>query len=160
VSPARTAALVLIALTGAIALVGCGEDSGTDEQDYVAQAQEVAASFTKTAEELQARISELAANFNLKTAGNLLGTFADRVDDLAAEIDDIDPPAAVEGLHTQLVDLLENFASKAQQASLALKAGDLLGGLPALTNFATEATEISGKVDSTVDQIKGRLGAD
>jgi hypothetical protein len=159
VSPARSASLVLIALTGALALAGCGE-SETDEQDYVAQAQEVAASFTQSAEELQARISELTADFNLKTAGNLLGTFADRVDELAAEIDDIDPPSAVEGLHTQLVDLLENFAAKAEQASLALKAGDLLGGIPALTNFAAEATEISGKVDSTVDQIKGKLGVE
>ena len=157
-SSLRAVLLVLGVLVGAIAVAGCGSDE-TDEKDYVTEAQDVANSFTQSADKLGKQISELEG-LNLKSAGELLQTFSDGVEDLAAQIDDISPPDAVEELHTRLVDLLENFASKAQQAALALRAGDLLGGLPALTSFASEATEVGGKVNSTVDQIQSKLGVE
>ena len=159
-SAARAAALILCGLVGAVALAGCGDDEEVSSEDYVSEAQAVATSFSKSVTELSAQIDQLAGSFNLKNAAGLLQTFSDRVDDLAAKIDDIDPPAAVEDLHTRLVDILENFASKAQQAAIALKAGDLLGGLPALTGFAAEATDVVGRVDRTVNDIQAKLGID
>lgn len=159
-TPLRTALLVLVILVGAVAAPGCDSDDETSEQDYVAAAQDVATSFTQSADRLATQISELQGGINLAKAGELLQTFSDSVEELAAEIDDISPPSVVEDLHTQLVELLENFGAKAQQAAIALKAGDLLGGLPALSSFATEAAEVGGKVDSTVNEIESRLGVD
>ena len=157
-SSPRAVLLVLGVLVGAIAVAGCGSDE-SDDKDYVAEAQDVATSFTQSADKLSKQISELEG-LNLKSAGELLQTFSDGVDDLAAQIDDISPPDAVEELHTRLVDLLESFGAKAQQAALALRAGDLLGGLPALTSFASEAAQVGGKIDSTVNQIESKLGVE
>ena len=157
-SSLRAVLLVLGVLVGAIAVAGCGSDEA-DDKDYVAEAQDVATSFTQSAQKLSKQISELQG-LNLKSAGELLQTFSDGVEDLAAQIDDISPPAAVEELHTRLVTLLEDFGEKAEQAAVALKAGDLLGGLPALTTFAANATEVGGKVNSTVEEIQAKLGID
>jgi hypothetical protein len=156
----RTALVVLAVMLGALGLAACGSDDETSDQDYVSAAEDVAASFTESAQKLEKQIDEFRRNLNLKSAGNLLSSFADSVEGLADEIDDISPPSAVEGLHTQLVDLLNNFASKAEQAALALKAGDLIGGFPALANFATDASQVGSKVDSTVSQIQSKLGVD
>jgi hypothetical protein len=157
--PAR-AAVLLLALVGVVALAGCDLDGEerTDE-DYVDSLQDVATAFGDGANDLSRQIEALD-KLDLKSAGAVLGTFSDSVDELADELDDVDPPAQVEELHARLVEILETFGARAQQASLALKAGDLLGGLPALTGFAVQAAEVSGKVDSTITGIKEKLGVD
>jgi hypothetical protein len=155
---AHAAALILCGLVGAVALAGCGEDTRSDE-DYVNELSAVAVSFGDGVNELSREISELE-KLDLKSAGELLQTFSDRVEDLAAKIEDVSPPEVVAELHARLVALLEDFGGKARQAAIALKAGDLLGGLPALTGFAAEAADVGARVDSTVSDIKAKLGVD
>jgi hypothetical protein len=157
-SPARMAALLLCGLVGSLPLAGCDSDNDrASDEDYVAEAQAVAKNFAESVNQISKQISQLE-KLDLASAGGLLQTFSDRVDDLAARIEDISPPEAVQELHRRLVDLLENFGSRAQQAAIALKAGDLLGGLPTLTKFAVQAAEVGNEVDATVGQIKAKLG--
>ncbi len=154
----RTAALVLCLLVGAVALAGC--DSDPEEQtseDYVAELQDVAVAFGDGANELQQQISEIDG-LNLQSAAALLDTFSTQVDELADELDDIDPPEAVAQLHADLSERLNGFADKAEQAALALKAGDLLGGLPAISSFAADASELGTDLDATITDIKEQLG--
>jgi hypothetical protein len=159
VSSTRAATLILIGLVGAVALAGCGSSDELSDEDYVAELQAVAVSFGEGADELSQKISNFG-ELSLANASELLQTFSDQVSDLAAKIEDVAPPAVVEDLHAQLVARLESLASKAQAAALTLKAGDLIGGLPALTGFAAEATNAGGRVDSTVTEIQAKLGID
>ncbi|MDP9189695.1 MAG: hypothetical protein M3O25_10645, partial [Actinomycetota bacterium] len=115
----RIAALIVCLIVGAVAVAGCGSGEERSDKDYVAELQDVATSFGAGANKLSKQISELGP-LTLKSAGALLQTFSDQVDELAAEIDDVDPPAAVEQLHARLLALLESFGSKAQQAAIAL----------------------------------------
>jgi hypothetical protein len=159
VSSTRAATLILIGLVGAVALAGCGSSDEVSDEDYVAELQAVAVSLGEGADELSQQISNFG-ELSLASAGELLQTFSERVSDLAAKIEDVTPPAAIEDLHAQLVARLEGLASKAQAAALTLKAGDLIGSLPALTGFAAEATDAGGSVDSTVTEIQAELGID
>ena len=154
----RTAALICCLLVGAVALLGCGSDSEeqTDE-DYVAELQDVAVAFGDGANELSTQISELEG-LNLANAAALLDTFSTEVEQLADELDDVDPPEIVAQLHAQLTERLNRFADKAEQAALALKAGDLLGGLPAVAGFAADASELGTDLDATITDIKSELG--
>jgi len=163
VAAPRTAALVLLLfaslLVGAVTLVGCGSDSGEEQtdEDYVAELQDVAVSFGDGANDLSKQISELDG-LSLKNAAALFDTFSARVEDLANELDDVDPPEIAAQLHAQLTERLDRFADKAKQAALALKAGDLLGGLPALAGFAADASEVGTDLDATITDIKSKLG--
>lgn len=153
----RAAVLILCLLVGAVALAGCGSDSEEQsDEDYVAELQDVAVSFGDGAEELSTQISELDG-LNLANAAAVLDTFSARVEDLANELDDVDPPEIVAQLHADLTTRLEAFASKAEQAALALKAGDLLGGLPAVASFAADASELGSDLDATITDIKSEL---
>lgn len=157
----RIAALALCLLAGAVTAagtLGCGSDSDerTDE-DYVSELQDVAVTFGDGANELSTQISELDG-LNLENAAALLETFSTEVDELANELDDVDPPEIVAALHAQLTERLSGFADKAEQAALALKAGDLIGGLPAISGFAADAAELGTDLDATITDIKGELG--
>lgn len=156
----RIAALILCLLVGAVAVAGCGSDSGSEEQtdeDYVAELQDVAVAFGDGANELSTQISELDG-LNLANAAALLDTFSTQVDNLADELDDVNPPEIVAQLHAQLTERLNRFAAKAEQAALVLKAGDLLGGLPAISSFAADASEVGTDLDATITDIKAELG--
>jgi hypothetical protein len=150
-----------LVLASVVVPVGCsGSDDGgeeVDKEDYAAQLSAIAESATESVDQLAAKIGNAGS---LKGAGELLATFSERVDDLAARVEDVNPPDAVADLQARLVSLLEQLAEKTSVVASALKAGDLLGGLPKLTKVANETAEIAQQVDSTVDQIKGKLGLD
>ena len=156
---AAAAALVLVGLIAGVALAGCdlgGTDEPLTEEEYAAEAEGVADEFIASANRIAKEISNVEAD--LGSAGDLIGTFAEEADALAARIDEITPPEAVAHLHARLIEILEGFAAKAENASIALKAGDLLGGIPALAGFAAEALEVGDRLDAVVARIRERLG--
>ncbi len=155
---ARLLLAALLVLACAVTAAGCssdGEATEVDERDYVAELSAVATSVTQGVDELSAKVSKAGS---LKGAGELLGTFATRLEDLAAKVEDVNPPEAVADLHARLVSLLGELAEKADVAAVALRAGDLLGGLPRLTKIAAEGAEVAQKIDTTVGDIKAKLG--
>jgi hypothetical protein len=157
---ARLFFVALLVLASVVVSAGCSDGGGSDEvdeQDYVAELSAIARSVTDGVDELSAQVRDAGS---LKGAGKLLGTFSERLDDLAARVEDVSPPAQVTELHGRLVTLLEQLADKAGSASVALKAGDLLGGLPKLTKIAAEGADVAQKIDSTVGDIKTKLGLD
>ena len=152
------AALLLVAVAAGVALGGCELSSSEPltEEEYVAEAEGVADEFIESATRVAKEVQNVQAD--LGSVGNLIGTFAEEAEALAARIEDINPPAAVEQLHQQLIEILDDFAGKAETAAAALKAGDLLGGIPALTKLAADALNVGDRLESTVDSIRERLG--
>jgi hypothetical protein len=151
---AITLAVALCVLAGATGVAACGQEEESNA-DYLTEVNEVAQSFSKGVTELSAQVGNVNS---LDEAGELLDTFGVRVDDLADELDDIDPPDAVAALNDRLVELLRSLGEKAKTAALAINAGDLLGGLPKLAKIAGEASDVGQQIDSTLDQIKAKVG--
>ena len=153
----RAAALLLVAVAAAVALGGCEFDSEPlTEEEYVAEAEGVADDFIASANRIAKEVQGVQAD--LGSVGNLIGTFAEEAEALAARIEDINPPDAVVRLHDQLIEILDDFAGKAETVAIALKAGDLLGGIPALTKLAADALDVGDRLEATVAGIRERLG--
>jgi hypothetical protein len=150
---ATTLAVALGVLAGATGVAACGQEQESSA-DYLTEVNQVAQSFNKGLNEISMQIGSVNS---LDEAGELLDTFGVRVDDLADELDDIEPPDAVADLNDRLVELLRSLGEKAKTAALAINAGDLLGGLPKLTKIAGEAADVGQQIDSTLDQIKARI---
>lgn len=155
---AKPAALLLVAVAAGVALGGCELSSSEElsEEEYVAEAEGVADDFIAGANRVAKEVQGVQAD--LGSVGNLIGTFAEEAEALAARIEDINPPAAVSELHDQLVEILDDFAGKTEKVAVALQAGDLLGGIPALTNLAADALDVGDRLDSVVTEIRERLG--
>ncbi len=144
--------LILVALSGLIAVTGCGASEGTStspdsdalsKDDYAQRAQDVLIDFGSGFEELGARIA----------ASKTTAEFKERVDSAEEQIKDaiddfgsLRPPEDAQKGHDQVLSALENLSSKLADVGVAAGA-DRKGALrDAATALRTAAFEFQDQL--------------
>ena len=142
--------LILLASISALAVAGCGGGGGgggeaLSKADYEQQMQELQATLSSTADELQSAFSD-PTDINAMADG--LTKAADLLDEASTGLADISPPEDVATAHQTMVDKsaaaadkIREFADKVRTQPLA----DLQSSLADFQNI-TEFTELQAAV--------------
>ena len=148
---ARLIVLVLTAAS-ALAVAACGEDTN-EKNDYVDSVNEV----TTTLNEGLTEISSGAAATSPDQAATLFADFGEQLNTASADIEGIDPPEEVAGLHDQLVTLIQDLSATATNAADEIESGGPAAVTGVATEFIAESTTASTEVDSTITEINSKL---
>lgn len=144
--------LILALLAGGIS--GCADGDVKAANAYVEAVNEAQQTFAERSEQLR---DELAGAEATKRGKAALQDFYGAVDDFAAQLRDIDPPAVVESLHARLISAVVRFGVSLRKAGDDITsddAGRILDGQQELSD-ATAA--VGRRINATISAINDAL---
>ncbi len=144
--------VMALAAVSAVAVASCGEDT-EEKNEYVDAVNEV----TTTLNEGLTEISSGASAASPGQAATVFADFGEQLDTAAADIEGIDPPEEVAGLHDQLVTLIQDLSATATNAADEIKSGGPAAVTGVANEFIAESTTASTEVDSTITEINSKL---
>jgi hypothetical protein len=153
----RTTFSILAALT-AVALTGCGGSSGADNKanDYALAVQQAqfrfANAFEKKTNELLKSTSSKKNATTLRAAAKVVDADVDELRGLSSSA-----PAAVKGLHKQLVTAMATYSLRLKKAAGLVAANQPRQFIRAKSVLTDASRRVSERVDTLVTQINNAL---
>jgi len=132
-------------------LVACGSSANNDYVDSV----------NHVTSQLQSDVTQITNEAKVnspKQAADVFDQVAVKVDGAAAELQGIDPPDQVAGLHAKLVGEMKQLGSEAKGASDDIDAGGPAATPGVLSGFVTQARRLDAQIRLTINQINAELG--
>jgi hypothetical protein len=150
----RVAALVLTAAF-ALAAAGCGGESN-ENKAYVDAVNRAQSDFAKQFKQLSGRITATStAGQDRETLRGFEAVIADVVDRLR----NVKPPERVGRLHEQLIAAIESYGREIEKARDRLRSRSPARIIAAQTELISSITQVSARINRTIDQINKRLRA-
>ena len=149
----RRLAPVLAVLALGVAVAGCGSDTKA-ANDYVDAVNKAQNEFASTFDRLNARIT---ATSSPKEDRATLKRFQDAIDKVVADLRSVEPPSKVKTLHTELIGEINSYGGEIGKARKAFGSDDPAKVIAAQTDLVTSVTDVSSKINSTIDQINKKL---
>lgn len=144
-----TSALVVAALLFGS---GCGETERNN--NYVEAVNKAQNAFAATFERLQGQITrESSATQDRRT----LDRFQTAIDKVVADLRAVETPERVKTLHNRLIAQIASYGDEIEKAERAFKSKDPARILGAQGRLVTAVTQVSTKINATIDAINTKL---
>jgi hypothetical protein len=151
----RALVTVILAVAVLPLLAACGGREEAEQANaYVDAVNQAQSRFTGTFERLSDR---LGATSTPGRDRRVLRQFQDAVDDTVARLRGIEVPGAVADLHGQLVAQVASYGEEITRARRALRSADPSRVLEAQTALVSAVTDVSERINATIDAINQRL---
>ena len=150
--PAR-AAIVLVLLLAAVGAAGCGGDV-KQNNEYVDAVNKAQNEFASTFDRLNSQITSTSSP---KQDRATLKRFQVAIDKVVADLNKVDPPDKVKDQHKELVGEISSYGDKLAEARKAFASSDPAKVIAAQTQLVTDVTEVSSRINSTIDSINKKL---
>src|SRR3954447_5928398 len=150
----RMAAVGLTALA-LIAAAGCGGDTKSSN-DYVTAINKVQTEFAANVQ----KVGSSSAAAGSDPAAAAQKTFADlktAIDKAVADLRGVDPPDKVKDLHAELISEMTQFDAQVKAAGDSLGSGNPTKILAAQQKFASSASTVGTKIETTINAINTKL---
>ena len=152
--PKLLRAVVLLALVAAsLVAAGCGGDVKKNNE-YVDAVNKAQNEFASTFDRLNARIT---ATSSPKEDRATLKRFQDAIDKVVGDLRGVEPPDKVKALHKELIGEISSYGGEIGKARKAFGSEDPAKVIAAQTDLVTSVTDVSSKINSTIDQINKKL---
>jgi hypothetical protein len=149
----RVLPLILVALLGG-ALAGCADGDVKAANAYVEAVNDAQQSFAERSEQLRTRLADAQPTKQGKAA---LQDFYDAVDDFAAQLRDIDPPADVESLHARLIAAVVRFGGSLRKAGNDIASGNAGQILDGQQELSAATAAVGRRINATINAINDAL---
>jgi ABC-type glycerol-3-phosphate transport system substrate-binding protein len=146
-------ALLLLLLTMAGALAGCGGGDTDKKNAYVDEVNAAQQSFATTFEQLSTRITSSSTPTQDKRT---LQGFQKAIDKTTAQLQGVEPPGSVKQLHQQLIDEISSYGAAITKFEDAL-GGDVVQLSKAQATLATKTSQTSADINRTIERINQKL---
>lgn len=146
-------ALLLLLLTMAAVLAGCGGGDTDEKNAYVDQVNAAQQSFATTFEQLSSRIT--SSSTPTEDRRTLRG-FQAAVDKTTRQLEGVTPPDSVKQLHQQLIDEIGSYGDAITAFRSAL-GGGIVQISKAQAALATKTSQTSADINRTIDRINQTL---
>lgn len=143
-----TRLLTGLALLLTVGLVACGGDTA-ENNDYVEAVNKAQTDFADGISKAQS-----AGASNPQKVFTDMGASIDKV---VSDLKAVDPPDDVTTEHNTLISELERFGAAVDKAGESLTSNDPQKISDAQAEFAQEASGVSGKIGTTIQQINSKL---
>ena len=150
----KSAALLLLAFA-AFALVACGGGEDREENNtYVGQVNAAQARFAETVSSVSERITDKSSSSQDRKT---LEQFQTAIDDVVADLRDINVPGAVDGEHAQLVKAMSGFGSDIRGAVSALRNPTEQNIQDARKTITTATQTVNVRIQAAIAAINSKL---
>jgi hypothetical protein len=150
----KRAALLLLAFA-ALAPVACGGGEDREEKNtYVGQVNAAQARFAQTVTTVSEQITEKSSS---RQDRKTLEQFQTAIDDVVADLRDINVPQAVDGEHAQLVKAMSGFGSDIRGAVSALRNPTEQNIQEARKTITTATQTVNVRIDAAIAAINSKL---
>lgn len=146
---------VVVSLAAAVSLVGtagCGDTERNN--DYVDAVNKAQNAFAATFDRLQGEITSTSSPNKDKTT---LNRFQAAIDKVVADLRAVDTPERVKSLHQRLIAQIASYGDEIDKAEKAFSSKDPARILGAQSRLVTAVTQVSTKINATIDAINKRL---
>lgn len=150
-APSRIGSTVALLAT-VLTLSACGETERNN--DYVEAVNKAQNSFAATFERLQGQITRESSQRQDRAT---LNRFQDAIDKVVADLRAVETPAKVKALHNRLIAQIASYSDEIEQAERAFRSKDPARILGAQGRLVTAVTQVSTKINATIDSINRRL---
>ena len=151
--PARAAIVLVLVLLAAVAAGGCGGDV-KENNEYVDAVNKAQNEFASTFDRLNAQITSTSSP---KQDRATLKRFQDAIDKVVADLDKVKPPDEVKDLHKELTGEISSYGGEIAKARKAFGSSDPAKVIAAQTQLVTAVTQVSSRINSTIDSINKKL---
>jgi hypothetical protein len=148
-------ARALVSLCAVVALVtasGCGDTERNN--DYVEAVNKAQNAFAATFDRLQGEITSTSSPTKDRET---LTRFQAAIDKVVADLRAVDTPEKVGTLHRRLIAQIASYGDEIEKAEKAFKSKDPARILGAQSRLVTAVTQVSTKINATIDAINKRL---
>ena len=145
---------VVSSLAVAVALAGCGSDSGAgDANSYVHAVNRAQAGFASSVRQLSGRIGVGSGAADRR----VLRSFESAVTRVVGDLRRITPPDRVAALHRRLVGQMDAYGRRVRRETGALRAAGAGRLVAVQQRLLADTNRVSGQVNATIDAINGVL---
>ena len=139
----------LALLLAAVALAACGGDTA-EKNDYVEKVNKAQTDFADG-------ISKAQGGATATNGKKVFDDMAASIDKVVADLRAVEPPDDVTSQHDRLVGELEKFGAAVEKAGASITSNDPQKIAAAQADFAKEASGVSTKIGSTIQEINAKL---
>jgi hypothetical protein len=143
----------LLALIAAVALAGCGSDTGAND-DYATALNAAQNGLLKRVTQLNERITATSTPAQDRAT---LKVYATAVDSAVRDLRAIDPPEGLDRLHQQFVGEVAEYGTVVRQARDQLSSGSVKSGLAVRGTLPAALERIAQKLNATIKAINAKL---
>ena len=147
----RLAAFGLPLVVAGALIAGCGDSE--EKNDYVDEVNELQLAYVEDVNQLVSGAPPTSPNELGQVATDLAGL----TEDLAVDIDSVEPPDEVTDLHEQLVDELKGVAAQIEDAEAQISSGNPQEAVQAATELQQATTDARTELDSIISEINSTL---
>lgn len=151
--PRTTLLGLLAALALSVVLSGCGDDV-KESNAYVDAVNKAQNDFAVTFDRLNGSITSTSSPAQDRAT---LGRFQSAVEEVTKELGAVKPPEAVATLHRQLIREIGGYGGEVAKARKAFASTDPQKVIAAQRDLVTAVTSVSGRINTTIDQINRKL---
>jgi hypothetical protein len=148
-------ARALVSLAAVVALAGasgCGDSERNNK--YVDAVNKAQNSFAATFDRLQGEITTTSSPGKDRQT---LERFQGAIDKVVADLRAVDTPETVETLHRRLIAQIASYGDEIDKAEKAFASKDPARILGAQSRLVTAVTQVSTKINATIDAINKKL---
>lgn len=146
------AAVVLATVLGLAGASGCGETERNNK--YVDAVNRAQNDFAATFDRLQ---SEITSTSSPSKDRDTLTRFQQAIDKVVADLRAVDTPEKVTILHRRLIAQIASYGDEIDKAEKAFRSKDPARILGAQSRLVTAVTQVSTKINATIDAINKKL---
>ena len=151
----KSAVLLLLAFA-AVGLAACGggDDDREEKNTYVGQVNAAQARFAQTVTTVSERITETSSS---RQDRETLEQFQSAIDEVVADLRDINVPGAVDAEHAQLVKAMSGFGSDIRGAVSALRNPTEQNIQEARKTITAATQTVNVRIDAAIAAINSKL---
>jgi hypothetical protein len=147
----RLAAFGLPLVVAGALIAGCGDSE--EKNDYVDEVNELQLAYVDDVNQLVSGAPPTSPN----ELGQVATDLASLTEDLAVDIDSVEPPDEVADLHDQLVGELKGVAAQIEDAEAQISSGNPQEAVKAATELQQATTDARTELDSIISEINSTL---
>lgn len=151
---ARSAGALLLVLALGLLTAGCGGDDVQQTNTYVDEVNRIQTQFAATFERLA---GQLTATSTAARDRRTLDGFQKAIEKTVADLERVEPPEKVTGLHQQLTDTMSSYGDAVRAAEAALAATSVAARATAQAKLAEQTSRASADFNRTVEAINRKL---
>jgi hypothetical protein len=153
----RGLVLVLLVVAAAVGLTACGQDKAAQQRNTYAD--EVNRAQSNFAQSFRSLSKQITSTTTPGRGRKTLQGFEDAVGNVVTDLRRIDAPSDLQPLHRRLIDEISGYGRAIHRAKLAFATGSPQRILRAQSALVSSTTDISARINSTIQAINRRLQA-